>query len=67
VPLPSTTLWRALRLLFDTNGSESHVEKLRHLAASPSEEPAFVLLRACLQRNAGDLDVALDLIKAKAN
>ncbi len=61
VPLPSTTLWRALRLLFDTNGSESHVEKLRHLAASPSEEPAFVLLRACLQRNAGDLDVALDL------
>ena len=61
VPLPSTTLWRALRLLFDTNGSESHVEKLRHLAASPTDEPAFALLRACLQRNAGDLEVALDL------
>jgi tetratricopeptide (TPR) repeat protein len=59
ISLPPATLWRGLRLLFDTNGSEPHIERLRHLATLPSNEVGFQLLRACLHRNAGELETAL--------
>ena len=59
ISLPPVTLWRGLRLLFDTNGSEAHIDRLRHLAALPSSEVPFELLRACLHRNAGELESAL--------
>lgn len=62
--LPPTTLWRGLRLLFDTNGSEAHIERLRHLATLPSNEVGFQLLRACMHRNAGELETALAITNA---
>ena len=64
IPLPPTTLWRGLRLLFDTNGSEAHIERLRNLATLPSNEVGFQLLRACMHRNAGELETALAITNA---